>query len=403
MKDLAVRLAALDADASAAVRVIAYFDGLVEAGAGLQSIVRGAAVLAGCPARLDDPARRVHIRVLPDGVASPSLSPPSTLAGPSLSASGLAEPSPALSGVAEPSPALSGDERWPSVRAGSATLSLERPGPPGPVDQMVLERAAGAARTVLDRTRGRASATDEIALIELLIDADAPPDARQRAARHLALPADAPAHVVVLLSGRVRVTAAVAAPHPPHQGPTRPEAGSSRSQSSRLQSSRLQSSRAESSRAEPPGNDRAGIGPAVPILDLPASYRAARTALRFTAAGTDDDPGDPVIRYEDLGALAALATIPDPGAVPDVRVLEHAAATAPWLLSTLHAVSTTISLRAAAARLRLHHSTLQDRVAHAEHLLGWSVREPHGLLRTQLALALSRLHRTPLDGATHPA
>jgi DNA-binding PucR family transcriptional regulator len=51
------------------------------------------------------------------------------------------------------------------------------------------------------------------------------------------------------------------------------------------------------------------------------------------------------------------------------------------------------SLRAAATALRVHHSTLQDRISHAEPLLGWNVREPHGRLRLQLALALRRLHR----------
>ena len=48
------RLAALDPDATAAVRVIAYFDELAEGRAGIEAIVRGAAVLAGCPARLVD-------------------------------------------------------------------------------------------------------------------------------------------------------------------------------------------------------------------------------------------------------------------------------------------------------------------------------------------------------------
>jgi hypothetical protein len=319
MKDLAVRLAALDAQAGAAVQVIAYFDGLAEAGAGLQSIVRGAAVLAGCPARLDDTTRRVHIRMLPGGAAEAA---PDRF-----------------------------DDRWPHRDAGTAVLALERSGEPGPVDAMVLERAAGAARSVLDRTRGRAPVTGDPAMVELLVDAGAPPEARLRAARLLGLTADGTAYALVKHTGEVRVLAAAAQP--------------------------------------PPG--RAGIGPAGDVLDLPASCAAARIALRFTADGTDDDPGEPVVRHDDLGALAVLSTVPDPGAVPDVRALDHA--TAPWLLATLHAVTTTTSLRAAAARLRLHHSTLQDRVAQAEHLLGWNLHEPHGLLRAQLALALRRLHR----------
>ena len=63
------------------------------------------------------------------------------------------------------------------------------------------------------------------------------------------------------------------------------------------------------------------------------------------------------------------------------------------MLSTLHVTADAISLRAAAVTLRVHHSTVQDRIAQAEHLLGWSIREPRGRLRLQLALALRRLAR----------
>jgi sugar diacid utilization regulator len=128
------------------------------------------------------------------------------------------------------------------------------------------------------------------------------------------------------------------------------------------------------------------------VLELPASWTGARTALRFTAEGTDDDPGPTVVHFARLGALALLADLP-PKPIPDVRALEQAASGVPWLLSTLDAVAEGVSLRAAAAALRVHHSTLQDRIANAEHLLGWNVREPQGRLRLQLALALRRLHR----------
>ena len=322
MKDLAVRLAALDADAGAALQVIAYFDSLVEARAGLQSIVRGAAVLSGCPARLEDTERRLRIRVTPDGVSSPS-----------------------------PEPA---DPAWlgmPILPDGSAVLSLERPGPPGPVEAMILERASGAARGVLDRTRGRARAADPAA-IELVLDAGADPDLRSKAARGLGLPADRPVHAIALADGAAAVAAADAAL------PAR----------------------------------RAGVGPPGTVLELPASWTGARTALRFTAEGTDDDPGPTVVHFARLGALAVLADLP-PKPIPDVRALEQAASGVPWLLSTLDAVAEGVSLRAAAAALRVHHSTLQDRIANAEHLLGWNVREPQGRLRLQLALTLRRLHR----------
>ena len=39
------------------------------------------------------------------------------------------------------------------------------------------------------------------------------------------------------------------------------------------------------------GDTRAGIGPAELVLDLPQSWTAARIAYRFTADGTESDPG----------------------------------------------------------------------------------------------------------------
>jgi DNA-binding PucR family transcriptional regulator len=39
----------------------------------------------------------------------------------------------------------------------------------------------------------------------------------------------------------------------------------------------------------------------------------------------------------------------------------------------------------------VHHSTFQDRLTHAEHLLGRSVRTPQARLRLQLALMTKQL------------
>ncbi|GAB2586909.1 hypothetical protein Aab01nite_50930 [Paractinoplanes abujensis] len=320
MKDLAVRLAALDPDAGAALHVIAYFDRLAEARAGLHTIVRGAAVLSGCAARLVDDERRVRIRVEPDGASTPS-------------------------GVR--------DKDWISAAAGSATLWLERSGPPGPVDAMVLERAAAAARAVLERTRGHAAQADP-ALVELVIDAGAAEPLRLQAAARLGFNPDDPVRVVALGSGAVRLL---------------PEPG-----------------------GLPEG--RAGVGPAGPVVRLPASYEGAVLALRFTAEGTESDPGPRVVHADELGGLALLAAAVGPGTepVPDQRALDRAAATAPWVLATLDAVARSASLRAAATALRVHHSTLQDRLAHTLPVLGWDVRDPQGRLRLHLALALRRLH-----------
>ena len=334
MKDLQVRLAALDPDAGAAIRAIEYFDRLTEAGAGLEAIVRGAAVLAGCPARLTDEERRLSVRVEPDGSNRAPAAPP--------------------------------DQSWlnAGIGPGRAALWLERSGPGGPVEAVVLERAAAAARSVLVRTRGRMPSP--LAAVEVLIEASTLPDARQHAALALGLTEANPVRAVALADGN-RIDPAI-------WRESRAVAGSVASD-----------------------NRRAGIGPAVRIDALPTSWAAARAALRLTAEGTNDDPGPRSVRYDELGALALLADSVTPATpvIPDELALEHAALAAPWMLATLHAVATSASLRAAAAALLVHHSTLQDRIAHAERLLGWTVREPHGRHRLYLALALRRLRRHP--------
>jgi hypothetical protein len=329
MKELAGRLTALDPDAGAAVQVIAYFDRLAESRAGLEALVRGAAVLAGVPARLMDADRRVSVRVEADGTRRDSDLPP--------------------------------DPAWPCTALtpeGAPSLWLERAAvEPSVVDAVILERAAGAVRLVLDRTRGRVP-VDDPALVETVLDATAPEPARLHAARRLGLDPAASARAVAPVDG------------PPRVVPDQPDA------------------------ALPTG--RLGVGPAVPVLDLPRSWAAARTAARFTAEGTAQDPGQRVVHADALGGTALLADLVVPGAEPpaDVLALEAAAMATPWLLVTLHAVASTASLRAAATEINVHHSTLQDRLAHAEHLLGWPVRTPQGRFRLQLALTMRHLARS---------
>jgi hypothetical protein len=337
VKELAGRLAALDPDAGAALQVIAYFDRLIDGRAGLEALVRGAAVLSGCPARLVDEDRGVRVRVGTDGLRRDDGGPV--------------------------------DPEWPwapLTPGGPPAVWLERTGASDGVHAMVLERAAAAARVVLDRTRGRAPAdarAADPASLEVLLDASATDHARRQAAIRLGLR--------YVTSARVLATA--------EAGPV------------------VEAVPASGDSTPATGGRRAGIGPSVPVPELPVSWAAARTALRFTAEGTDQDPGPRTVYADELGGLALLAQTVGPTTepVPDVHALEHAAAAAPWVASTLNAVAFSTSLRAAAAELNVHHSTLQDRLAQAEHWLDWPVHDPHGRLRLQLALVLRRLHRNP--------
>ncbi|MEU0174896.1 helix-turn-helix domain-containing protein [Streptomyces massasporeus] len=438
MKELAGRLTALDPDAGAAVRVIAYFDRLAESRAGLEALVRGAAVLAGCPARLVDPERRVHVRVETDGTRRDTGTPPDpawpavrlspdgtamlwlerdgdragtagAVSGPASTArggGGDAEPGGPAATVLDPRPAQTAA---PGQVPTPSTLSV--------VDAVILERAAGAVRLVLDRTRGRAPA-DDPALVETLLDATAPEPARLHAARRLGLDPTAPARALAPLNGRPRVVPAgpeavpLGGGHAAADAAARPRASQIPSQAQPADVATAQAtSRARTGPASAPAPPvpgrhtappesrlpagRLGVGPAVPVLELPRSWAEARTALRFTAEGTPQDPGPRVVHAEELGGIALLAGIVEPGTEPppDVRALETAAAITPWLSATLHAVVSTASLRAASAEINVHHSTLQDRLAHAEHLLGWPIRTPQGRLRLQLALTMRRLGR----------
>ncbi|WP_309484169.1 helix-turn-helix domain-containing protein [Streptomyces himalayensis] len=376
MKELAGRLAALDPDAGAALQVITYFDRLMEGRVGLEALVRGAAVLSGCPARLVDERRGVRVRVDQDGRRDTSVGPVDPAwpwvpldtvgsLGSSGSGSGDSGDSPAT-GTADTAATIPTTPATAPATATTATppkasaaLWLERPGPADGVHAMILERAAHAVRAVMDRTRGWAPLAvpaHDPALVEVVLDASAPLSARTHAAARLGLRQGQSVRAVVLHGGGAEVVPA---------GQPLPEVR------------------------------RAGVGPAVEPAELPQSWAAARTALRFTAEGTAQDPGPRTVYAEELGALTLLAAAvgPDTPPIPDVLAVERAVAEAPWAAATLHAVASSPSLRAAAGELTVHHSTLQERLAQAEHILGWEVHSPQGRLRLQLALAVRKLQR----------
>lgn len=330
MRELVGRLEALDPDAGAALRVITFFDQLIERRAGLENVVRGAAVLSGHPAVLVDTDRGIRIRVTPDGTRT-ELTPSAPQA------------------------------EWCQLTVDShITVWLEHPGPPGPVEAMVMERATMSVRTILDRTRGRARPHPrrDAELVEVLLDATASVEDRSHAAKLLRLEPSALARVVAETDGSLHVSTAA------------PETLLTES--------------------------RGGVGPAVPLLELPRTVAAARAAAHFTADGTPADPGPRIVYAEELGGLillAAVADAPPTGAVPDVAAVERAAATAAWMLQTLDTLASGGSLRTAAAALKVHHSTLQERLTHAERLLGWSLRDQTGRVRLTVALLLRRLYR----------
>jgi len=151
MQELAGRLTALDPEASATLKVVSYFDTLVDHEVGIETLLRGASVLSGCPAGFHPGHGAGALRMAPDGRPMP--------------------------------PGAPGD--WPAAAAGPDTVVwLERDGAPHANDAMILERLALAV--AITRSRARPGSGLNRA-IEHVLDASAPEQDRATAAAELRL------------------------------------------------------------------------------------------------------------------------------------------------------------------------------------------------------------------------
>ena len=392
MKGLLLRLSALDADAEAAVRVISYFDRLVDRGATPSEVVRAAAALAECVVGWTS-GTGTTLRFGPDGVAVPDEIP------------------------IQPSKAAPVD---PDDGASPARVWLERPGEPGPLDDLVVERLALTARLRgAARRRTPAPNLADPALVELVLAEREAQEDRARAVHLLGLAAGAPVRVlavrpapggdpvaeaVALVSrattnGRaprtVRVAAigdvaAVLLQPPPGVEPLTPRLRAAMSDSAAPGSGGAHSDS---------GATVAGLGGEAAPLEARRSWRQAQLALRFALPVGANGTGDALVEYDALGSLALLAEVPAERlrAEPDVAALDALAATRTGALevAALEAFCQTGSLRQAAAALHLHHSSVAARLAHVEQAMGWRMDSPDGQFRARLALLARRLIKSP--------
>jgi hypothetical protein len=341
MEALAVRLSGLDSYAEGAVRVVAFYDTLMRRRVDLDALARASAGLAECVAGI-----RIHgtgrvIRLAPDGRQPPGPQPPASTTVPVT---------------------LDAEE--------IGTAWLERPGPPGPLDEMLLDRLAIAAAAVLERYGPARTTMADPALVELAISSGTDEAARARALRLLGFTPGLPVRVAALRSqlplGQIAGLAC-----PARLVKAAPLADAGVILAAAIDPARF------------PEGVRAGIGAA----ENPGrSWQEARTALRFTT------PRQPVIHYDDLGALALLARIPA-GAARDNADVTAIARMAGNLedLETLDAYCATGSLRRAADLLRLHHSSVARRLERIGKTLDTDLTEPTGLTRATLALTAWRL------------
>ncbi|WTW96014.1 helix-turn-helix domain-containing protein [Streptomycetaceae bacterium NBC_01309] len=357
MEGLLLKLSALDPDAEAAVRVIAYFDALVTHGASAHAVVRATAALAECPAgwSRDD---GTMLRYAPDGTALGPLT--------------AAPPSPPASAASD-----------------CGTVWLERPGAPAPLDALVLERMAVAAAAVW-RGATRRHEPGDPALVELVLSGQTEPEARARALRLLGLTPGRPLRVAA-----VRGTPPATSANPAsRQRAARGGCGAPRTVLDGVAAVLMQppADRDTYTGPTPAAGMTVGIGGPVEAEHARRSWEQARVALRFADAATA-----PVVEYDALGSLAVLADLPAETlrSHPELAAVE-AYAQRPGGeadLAVLAAFCRSGSLRGAATRLHLHHSSVADRVTRAGEALGWDLADPADRFRATLALTLRRLAR----------
>jgi hypothetical protein len=338
---LALRLSQLDSHSEGAIRVVMFYDTLMRRRVDLSALARASAALAECVAGTRLYGSGQVIRMAPDGMRASAAPPP----------------------VSTTMPITLDEEEI-------GTVWLERTGAPEPLDQLLLDRLAIAAAAVVERYGPARTTMADPALVELVISADGDEAARARALRLLGFAADPTIRVVAVRSQLpLDQVGVLVCPSGPVKAAPLGDVGV------------ILAPTVDPARF--PAGAQAGIGAA----ESPdRSWQQARAALRFTT------PREPVIRYDDLGALALLAEIPQEAVRNNADVAAIARmAGSPEDLETLDAYCATGSLRRAADLLHLHHSSVARRVEQIGKTLGIDLTEPTGLTRARIALTAWRL------------
>lgn len=244
---------------------------------------------------------------------------------------------------------------WPSAVAGDAIrVWIERDAEvPHVNDAMILDRAALALAIVESRRAPGSSSVD------ILLNAESTPRDRIAAA-----------HQLRMAAGPVRVIAT----------PADRAAGASPT----------------AVLATPEGLVRASLGGPFPVVGpagvaladsldkLPQAWIDARTALRLT------DERHPVIDADSLGVMIRLVSAPDMTLCThrDVIIVGQLDERS---LILLDVIAESESIRAAAAALGLHHSSVQSRHNSLSQRLGFDPFSPRGRTRYQTARMIARL------------
>ncbi|OHV06245.1 hypothetical protein [Mycobacterium talmoniae] len=248
-----------------------------------------------------------------------------------------------------------GDGPRSSERAtSSGRVWLERDGVPHANDEMIIERLTLAVE-VLEARRAPASG------IEIAIDSARSNDERGAALAKLGLDPGTKVRIVAT-SPEVTIPGMPSVVVPTKYGILRASVDIARN-------------------TRPSG--RAGLGPCMRADRAPESWEGAQIAFRLT------DRTTPVVNATDLGAMLMLARAYDPAAPhDDVRALARLDDRSAEILRVLVGAD---SIRGAAAELRMHHSTLQNRHEMFTQQLGYDPRTTAGRMRYIAAAFLLRV------------
>jgi hypothetical protein len=343
--------------AESGLKVIAYFDALVEHRATLEACVRAAAALSQCTAGLRDNASSASLRFTRRGVA--------------------------VEGAG--SPALSRPVRIGDRDVGA--VWLEREEGPTALDELIVERMASAAG-VLWRGSPRPRVSPA-ALIETALSPATPSEERARAFGLLRLAPDRPLGVVAIPSADADGLAAV----------RNAICERNRDAEGAVVLSELLGGigivLAQPSLTGPlqdlPQGLNAGVVNNASVDRVPDAWLQAQTAARFCGLLGFGS----IVDYDGLGALALLSGLSAEKVVANRDVLGVAEMTTTnrgrAALEALEQRLASGSVRETAAALYLHHSSVRYRLRHAEEYLDVALDDPQGRLRAELAVLLWRL------------
>jgi hypothetical protein len=358
MEGLLRRLASDGSEAENALRVIAFFDRLVEARGDLDELVRSCARLIGAPAGLTGESLERSIAYTQFGRPSPTEPPEGALKKQIASATqshGLA---------------------W--IDGSSQHVAL---------GELVVERMASSAAIIVGRRTTPASPSSLPAL-ERLLSPESSADERVSAARALGFRSDMAIRALAIQTHRQL-------PESAQELESWASALGVKVTAPRIEGGLVVALVGDAAVLDESGLGRlsglSALGHRAAVTDARDSIATARQAIRLTSSFL----GPSAVDYESLGPLSHIASITPAQAaqtsiVRKLLFLRQSEVGTAELLA-LDTFCRYGSLRAASSRLNLHHSSLAHRLKNASRKLDVDLTRPESVAHVWLALQLYRI------------